>query len=108
MVVNMRKEDEVEMTINEWKEAFKSFVNELQMPRDDYNGIMYYIDEGAKLLKRLDEQEVVTITKGEWEEYWGPENMCPVCLTRWMAFDKHGNDITNYCPGCGRKVKQGE
>ena len=39
------------MTINEWKEDFKSFINELQMPRDDYNGIMAYIDEGAELLK---------------------------------------------------------
>lgn len=39
------------MTINEWKEDFKSFIDELQMPRDDYNGIMSYIDEGAELLK---------------------------------------------------------
>ena len=33
------------MTANEWKEDFKSFVDELQMPRDDYKGIMAYIDE---------------------------------------------------------------
>jgi hypothetical protein len=33
------------MTNNEWKEDFKSFVDELQMPRDDYKGIMAYIDE---------------------------------------------------------------
>lgn len=44
------------------------------------------------------------IIRGEWEEYWGQEYMCPVCLTRWMAFDKHNNEIANYCPGCGRKA----
>ena len=33
------------MTVNEWKEDFKSYVEELQMPRDDYKGIMAYIDE---------------------------------------------------------------
>lgn len=39
------------MTINEWAEDFKSFVNELQMPRDDYKGIMLYIDDGLTLMK---------------------------------------------------------
>ena len=53
------------MTINEWKEDFKSFINELQMPRDDYNGIMAYIDEGAELLK---EQE--TIVRCKDCKYW--------------------------------------
>lgn len=53
------------MTINEWKQDFKSFINELQMPRDDYNGIMAYIDEGAELLK---EQE--TIVRCKDCKYW--------------------------------------
>ena len=44
------------MTINEWAKDFKSYVNELQMPRDDYNGIMEYIDDALALLK---EQEAV-------------------------------------------------
>ncbi len=33
------------MTISEWKEDFKSFINELNIPRDDYKGIIAYIDE---------------------------------------------------------------
>ena len=33
------------MTREEWKNDFKGFINELSMPRDDYNGIMNYIDE---------------------------------------------------------------
>lgn len=33
------------MTIEEWAKDFKSYVNALQMPRDDYKGIMSYIDD---------------------------------------------------------------
>ena len=33
------------MKVDEWKTDFKAFVNSLDMPRDDYNGIMDYIDE---------------------------------------------------------------
>jgi len=39
------------MTIEEWAKDFKSYVNELQMPRDDYKGIMSYIDDALALLK---------------------------------------------------------
>lgn len=31
--------------IDAWKEDFKGFINSLDMPRDDYKGIMEYIDE---------------------------------------------------------------
>jgi len=31
--------------IDEWKNDFKGYVNALNIPRDDYNGIMAYIDE---------------------------------------------------------------
>ena len=33
------------MAIDEWKNDFKGYVNALNIPRDDYNGIMAYIDE---------------------------------------------------------------
>ena len=33
------------MTIEEWGKDFKEFIDELWMPRDDYKGIMEYIDE---------------------------------------------------------------
>lgn len=32
-------------SIDEWKKDFKEYVNCLSLPRDDYNGIMEYIDE---------------------------------------------------------------
>ncbi len=39
------------MTIEEWAEDFKSYVNELNLPNDDYKGIMEYIADGCALLK---------------------------------------------------------
>lgn len=39
------------MTIEEWKDDFRSFICELTMPRDDYNSIMEYIMEGYNLFK---------------------------------------------------------
>lgn len=47
---------EVGMTIKEWREDFKSFINELDIPKDDYNGIMEYIDDGYALLKEQEEE----------------------------------------------------
>lgn len=32
-------------SIDEWKNDFKGYVNALNIPRDDYKGIMEYIDE---------------------------------------------------------------
>ena len=65
------------MTIDEWKKDFKSFINELQMPRDDYNGIMAYIDDGAELLK---EQEPHELTKEEWEKWKKDKHKDPICM----------------------------
>ena len=39
------------MTIEEWAKDFKSYVNALDMPIDDYKGIMEYIDDALSLLK---------------------------------------------------------
>jgi len=43
------------MTIEEWVKDFKSYVNALDMPRDDYNGIIEYIDDAIDLLKEQEE-----------------------------------------------------
>ena len=48
------------MTVQEWAKEFKAFINELQMPRDDYRGIIAYIEDGAKLLK-AQEARVMTL-----------------------------------------------
>lgn len=43
------------MTIEEWAKDFKSYVNELQMFRDDYNGIMEYIDDAIAIMKEQED-----------------------------------------------------
>ena len=48
------------MTVGEWAKDFKAFVNELRMPRDDYKGIIAYIEDGTKLLK-AQEPRVLTV-----------------------------------------------
>ena len=56
------------MTVNEWAKDFRSFVNELQMPRDDYKGIMEYIDDAVALLKEQDKRiKQLELEKG-WDE----------------------------------------
>lgn len=42
----------ISVTVNEWAKDFRSFVNELQMPRDDYKGIMEYIDDAIAIWKQ--------------------------------------------------------
>lgn len=77
------------MTINEWKEDFKSFINELQMPRDDYRGIMLYIDEGAELLK--DQKPIVLCQDCKYCEY--PKSEKEWCKKGHL----HGNAETWFC-----------
>ena len=44
------------MTSIEWIEDFKSYINELDILKDDYNGIMEYIDDGYALLTAQEDQ----------------------------------------------------
>lgn len=53
------------MTVQEWAKEFKTFINELQMPRDDYKGIIAYIEDGVKLLKA---QELPDVKPEKLEE----------------------------------------
>ena len=88
------------MTINEWAKDFRSFVNELQISRDDYKGIMEYIDDAIALLK---EQEAV-------KPYIDiDEAKCPICKVKLTRQELLGDDVLfedffDYCPNCGRKV----
>ena len=67
------------MTASEWEIDFKSFIGELQMPRDDCKGIMAYIEDGAKLMK-AQEPRVMTLTEAfdaevAWlERYANPDD----------------------------------
>ena len=57
----MRTEGEVWMTIKEWVKDFKSYVNALDIQRDDYNGIMEYIDDALDFLKEQKHSETFIV-----------------------------------------------
>lgn len=81
------------MTIEEWAKDFKSFVNELQMPRDDYKGIMGYIDDAVAMLK---EQEAVMPRVTTVEQRCGNCNKV-IEMDGWIT-----------CPWCGKPIAWSE
>ena len=83
-----------EEAIDEWKNDFKGYVNALNIPRDDYRGIMNYIDE-------LPSAEPVR--HGKWIGYAGTiGNECSVCA-KWIDV-LQGTAEMNYCPNCGARM----
>ncbi|MBP5197949.1 MAG: hypothetical protein J6033_02740 [Lachnospiraceae bacterium] len=75
----------------EWKEDFKGFVECLDIPRDDYKGIMAYIDEvpSAERTGILQLCQPVGIGIMRWK--------CSVCGE---VYEKP----VNYCSHCGFKL----
>lgn len=87
------------MTIKEWADDFKSYVNELQMLRDDYRGIMEYIDDGYALLQEQEPVNPIRIVNDNNFLY----DLCGFCgKTLPVSIDY---DRARYCPFCGKKVK---
>ena len=72
------------MTIEEWAKDFKSYVNALDMQRDDYKGIMEYIDDAIVLLKDHKAVPVYEDKNNKCEcgevvcRYWHPK-FCGFC-----------------------------
>lgn len=89
------------MTIKEWREDFKSYINELDIPKDDYNGIIEYIDDGYALMKEQDVQSVLSNRVCEVEPLrYVRKGFCPNCHQEmeWLFNRK-------YCGFCGQVVK---
>lgn len=98
------------MTIQEWANYFKSYVNELNLHRDDYKDIMGYIDDIIVLLK---EQEPAKPKVSEWLEdsdpgqEYGTTWACRKCMHSihkpfvWNPY----NSGYKYCPHCGAEMK---
>ncbi len=97
------------MTIEEWAKDFKSYVNELQMPRDDYKGVMSYIDDALLLLKEQEAKPMI-----ENEHGWN----CPSCGMKLIGKTASGypcdlidlpeDEPIHFCPKCGQAVKWDE
>lgn len=50
------------------------------------------------------ERETDTYFLSGKEEYWGFETICKNCGSMFQAYNKNGESIRNYCPGCGKKL----
>lgn len=80
--------------IDEWKNDFKEYINALDIPKDDYKGIMEYIDD-------LPSAEPKT---GHWimtHDYFTGESIyyakCSIC-------GEDSLEEGNYCHNCGAKM----
>lgn len=94
------------MTLSEWKDDFKGFVKSLSMPRDDYKGIMEYIDEVPEphwipvterlpeinediLLSYFDEVTIGWLNSdGSWSIFDGQECVSADEISAWMPLPR--------------------
>ena len=83
------------MTVDEWAKDFRSFVNELKMPRDDYKGIMEYIDDAIALLKEQEAIEPISYHRSDGTIF---KYECRQCRTKIFKMDL-------FCRHCGQAVK---
>ena len=79
---------------------------------DRFNDINFAYNNSSKhetlsmmldeLLKEQEEKQTPKpIIHGDKEEYWGEEEICPVCGKRWQSANIAS---THFCPGCGQAV----
>lgn len=87
---------EPEQSIAEWQKDFREYINMLNIPRDDYNGIMEYINDFPSVEPRK---------KGKWidksDGIDGAWNYCSVC-------GEQAIDLYDFCPNCGAEMREGE
>ena len=98
MAIKALEQQPCENKIIEWKKDFKGFINALSMPRDDYKGIMEFIDELPVTSKSKTGQWIADVDR--WGDIVTTVNgyRCSECNT----FD---TDKDNYCPNCGAKME---
>lgn len=70
------------------------------------NGVRYKEVEERKII--TDPQvgtETATYIIDDKDEYWDYETICKACEGTFIAYDKDGNTVRNYCPCCGAKLE---
>ena len=81
--------------IDEWKKDFKGYINALNMPKDDYDGIMEYIDELPSAQPET-AKRIVGKSRGGITLWY----QCGMCNEPVDAQD-------NFCRRCGRRLTDG-
>lgn len=85
--------------VEEWARDFKAYVDELDIARDDYRGIMEYIDDALALLPEQEPVDAIRDSeaygKGEFGVWWYACGNCHGVIDYKDPFCRH----------CGREVK---
>lgn len=76
-----------------WQANFVTYINELNLLRDDYRAIMEYIDEVPVIRPR-----------GRWTR---KHNVHGVAYCSKCDYELHTNN-TNFCPNCGADMREEE
>ena len=82
--------------IDEWKNDFKGYIDALDIPKDDYKGIMEYIDELPSARPRGEWIEI--LDANEYGEPYPCGVHCSECGFCPVSLD-------NFCPNCGADMR---
>ena len=77
--------------VEEWARDFKAYVDELDIARDDYRGIMEYIDDALALLREQETVEPVVHCK-DANLSNGADFACSGCGGSFL------HKVVNFCP----------
>lgn len=88
--------------IDEWKRDFKGYIDALDIPRDDYNGIMEYIDEvpSAQPETHWTDRKVVEYPLVDFQSM-----RCANCKRYYTTPYLYYISEPNFCPHCGAATK---
>lgn len=79
-------------SIMKWQVKFRAYVSELNIPRDDYRGIMEYIEEVPT------QPEIIRCEDCRW---WERES---ICEGHCLEIDLHHVDEDHYCSYAERRT----
>lgn len=102
MAIEILRQQPSEERIVEWKKDFKEYVNLLTMPRDDYNGIMEYIDELPSVTPKQRVGKWV-LEQDERDFIWWKCSNCGHVI--YSETERDRNDFHAYCGRCGAKME---
>lgn len=82
--------------LSHWKTDFKGYIDALDMPRDDYKGVMEYIEEVPSEQSEGEQRTTRRVVKNSGSTNWYE------CLRCGTAVDL----VDKFCRGCGRRFEE--
>lgn len=86
-------------SVTEWQKDFREYINTLNIPNDDYEGIMEYINE-------VPSAETEPVKHGKWEVETDCEGKTRRCICNQCGYKTVWYTWKNpaYCEGCGAEM----